>query len=130
MIAWNYARAPISCLVLQGQQMAAENALLKLEGERLRATIARLSTVEQQLRAGPPQAPTLAPAHAHTAAPVAALTPHAGEVRNAHPQPPALPALGILTADERTVLRSYFEFTNRLLPVGASLWSVPPLLPD
>lgn len=30
----------------------------------------------------------------------------------------ALPALGALTANERAILKTYFELTNRLLPVG------------
>ena len=79
----------------QGQEQM--NGLLKLRGARLRATIARLNTVKQQLRADPPQVPMLAPAHEYAAAPVA-------EMHNAHLQPQALPALCILTTDERTVL--------------------------
>lgn len=82
--------------------IAAENALLKLEGERLRATIARLTSVEQQLRAGP------------------AVVPPAAPVQAAPPQPAPIASIGVLTPDERSALRSYFEFTNRLLPVGES----------
>lgn len=65
-------------------QIAAENAVLRLEEERLRDTIARLSSA--------------AGAQAHTAG--------------------SPSEVGILNPQERAILRSYFELTNRLFPVG------------
>ena len=68
-------------------QIAAENAVLRLEEERLRETIARLSRDDADMKASDTTAG----------------------------QPSEV---GILTPQERGILRSYFELTNRLFPVG------------